>query len=232
KLFGYLFPTLFPYGTGYFEDPIRECLPGTRHIGLAAHAKFLLSNIARFQTHLSLMFVIHNILLIRRSSYNSRLTVRRSWWPRAMAAMREVDSNTLKLLGEKMKAKRAMNDYSRYEPTNDKERAAMELMAYVDYVDDHIPGSTGEIKKMREEIRAISRANGTPTLFFTLNPADIKNPLATFQAGHGIDIEAPFERPDSTYSEFDRAHSVARNPVAAASFYNRMFDLFLGTVLG
>ncbi|KIY65050.1 hypothetical protein CYLTODRAFT_335198, partial [Cylindrobasidium torrendii FP15055 ss-10] len=103
---------------------------------------------------------------------------------------------------------------------NEQERLALQLVSYVDYVDDHIPGSTGEIKGMREEIRAISRAKGTPTLFFTANPADIKNPLAVFEAGEGIDIDAPFEHLDSTFSEFDRSLLVSRNPVAAASFYN------------
>ncbi|KIY60711.1 hypothetical protein CYLTODRAFT_314878, partial [Cylindrobasidium torrendii FP15055 ss-10] len=173
------------------------------------------------------LFVVHNLLLIRRSSYNSRLMVRRDWWPQAMEALDQVDSETLTAVGNKIKAKRSRNDYSPYDPANPKEALALKLVGYVDYADEHIPGSTGEIKMMREEIRALSRAEGTPTVFFTLNPADNKNPIAAYEAGHGIDIDAPFQRPDSTFTEFHRSLSVGQNPLAAASFYNRMFNIFL-----
>ncbi|KIY62963.1 hypothetical protein CYLTODRAFT_319090, partial [Cylindrobasidium torrendii FP15055 ss-10] len=186
----------------------------------------------RFQRHISMPFVVHNMLLIRRSSYKAKLTVTRAWWQRAVAALRAVDAKSIRAVGEKMSNKRTKNDFSRFEPENETEAKIMELLRCINFVDDHIPGSTGEVKQMREEIRAISRSHGTPSLFFTLNPADIKNPLAAFEAGHDINIDAPFSKPDSRYTEFRRSQSVAHNPVAAALFYNRMFAIFLKTLLG
>lgn len=181
-MFAMLFPTLFPYGVGHFEDSTRTMQPDMRKLDLADHTKFMLSHHPRFQTHTSLPFVVHNMLLIRRSSYKARLTVTRAWWSRAVAALRDVDAASIRLVAEKMTIKRAKNDFTRFEPENEKEERIMELMAYVNFVDDHIPGSTGEVKQMREEIRAVSRSHGTPSLFFTLNPADIKNPLAAFES--------------------------------------------------
>ncbi|KIY63267.1 hypothetical protein CYLTODRAFT_319356, partial [Cylindrobasidium torrendii FP15055 ss-10] len=186
----------------------------------------------RFQTHLSMPFIVHNMLLIRRSSYKSKITVTRAWWTRAVAALREVDAKSIRKVADNVAQQRARNDFSRYEAKDEKEERIMDLMACVNFADEHIPGSTGEVKHMREEIRAISRSHGTPSLFFTLNPADIKNPLAAFDAGHDIDLNAPFSHPDARYSQFRRAQSVSDNPVAAAVFYNRMFAIFLKTLLG
>jgi hypothetical protein len=85
---------------------------------------------------------------------------------------------------------------------------------------------------MREELRALARDSGTPSVFFTLNPADTYNPLSSYLAGRDIDLEALFSRPDSRFTTLDRARSLAANPVAGAEFFQLMVDQFTDVFLG
>ncbi|KAJ7584426.1 hypothetical protein C8J56DRAFT_709528, partial [Mycena floridula] len=186
----------------------------------------------RFQTHLSFPFVMHNILMLRASSYQSRLAVRQAWWPKAMLAMQKIDETTLRTVELALVAKRARKDYSRYEASTDPEKAVFEMLRYVDCVSGHIEGSNAEIMGMQEEIRALSRDSGTPSIFFTLNPADTYNPLCSFMAGKDIDVDALFDRPDSQFTSFDRARALADNPIAGAQFSKLMMDQFTDIFLG
>lgn len=237
KVYGYLWPTLFPYGVGMFEDPARKekAKDGIsfKTIHLRTHVKHCLQlDDRRFQTHLSFPFVMHNILMVRESSYKSQLAVRRRWWPKAMKAMSKFDSVALKAVEDALLAKKARKDYTRYVGTSPEQQAVLEVLRYVDLVGDHIEGSNGEVAKMREEIRAITRANGTPSIFFTLNPADTYNPLVSLKAGKNIDVDALFSSPDSSFTSFDRARALAENPVAGAEFFKLMIDQFTQVFLG
>ncbi|THU91861.1 hypothetical protein K435DRAFT_596146, partial [Dendrothele bispora CBS 962.96] len=95
-----------------------------------------------------------------------------------------------------------------------------------------IEGSMGNVSLMREEIRALSRSAGTPSIFFTLNPADGHNPLTSFLAGKDINVDALFDNPDSNYSSNDRLRTLAANPVAGAQFFHIMLDEFIDKFLG
>ncbi|KIK63406.1 hypothetical protein GYMLUDRAFT_110710, partial [Collybiopsis luxurians FD-317 M1] len=90
-----------------------------------------------------------------------------------------------------------------------------------------IEGSTGDVAGMREEIRAISRSHGTPSIFFTLNPADGHNPIMSFLAGKNIDVDALFSKPDANYTPFDRMYTLASNPVAGAEFFHLVINQFV-----
>lgn len=235
-VFGNLWPTLFPYGVGSFEDPIRvkkDDSDGSKSVNLRRHVKhLLLLSDRRFQTHLSFPFVMHNILLIRASSYKARLAVRRRWWPAAMRALNSFNLSDVKAVEEVLKIKRSKKDFTKYSPTSSAHKAVMELIRYVDLIGEHIEGSNANVAMMREEIRAITRANGTPSLFLTLNPADTYNPLVTALAGNDIDLSATFDQPDSTYSSFDRAKILVDNPAAGAEFFNLMVHQFTNVFLG
>ncbi|KAF9005786.1 hypothetical protein BDZ89DRAFT_886503, partial [Hymenopellis radicata] len=228
-LYGMLWPTLFPYGVGMFDDPLRTS-EGFRSIHLKTHVKHYLRNAdRRFQLHLSFIFVMQSIQMLRTSSFQSRLAVRRSWWPRAVAAMDKLDEHVLDELIKKMVERRARQDFSPYIPEDEHEQVMFKLLKYVDYCSEYLDGSTAQVLAMREEIRALSRTCGTPSIFFTLNPADAHNPLSSFVAGKDIDLDAPFSNPDSHYSSFTRARSLAANPVAGAQFFQLMVDQFLHT---
>ncbi|KAJ6611401.1 hypothetical protein B0H10DRAFT_1809602, partial [Mycena sp. CBHHK59/15] len=217
-----------------FDDPVRLRKDlGLKSVPLKLHVKHYLQLAdRRFQTHISFPFAMHNIQMIRKSSFQSRLAVRRAWWPNAMSAMANIDDDTLVSLTAAMAAKKIRKDYSRYVPASPAESSVFELLQYVDYVSDHIEGSTSKILAMREEIHAISRSTGTVSIFFTLNPADTYNPLSAFTAGSDIDLDTAFGKPDSRFTSFERARQLASNPIAGAEFFKLMVDQFTDTFLG
>ncbi|KAJ6622927.1 hypothetical protein B0H10DRAFT_1736826, partial [Mycena sp. CBHHK59/15] len=143
NVYGMLWPTLFPYGVGMFDDPVRlRSELGLKPIMLKSHVKHYLQLAdRRFQVHISFPFAMHNIMMICKSSFQSQLAVRRAWWPKAMSAITKIDDNTLTSLTTAMAAKKACKDYSRYIPVSPAESAVFELLRYVDYVSDHIEGS-------------------------------------------------------------------------------------------
>ncbi|THU88626.1 hypothetical protein K435DRAFT_610656, partial [Dendrothele bispora CBS 962.96] len=186
----------------------------------------------RFQTHLSFVFVVHNIMLVRRAASQTRLAVQRSWWPEASRAMDAVSDDSLVNFRNHLVDRKNRKDNSPVKPRNSGEEAIMKLLRHVQYVDDPLEGSMGNVAMMREEIRAISRSAGTPSLFFTLNPADGHNPITSFLAGKDIDIDALFNNPDARYTSTDRLRTLADNPVAGAKFFHLMADEFIGKFLG
>ncbi|KAJ6611398.1 hypothetical protein B0H10DRAFT_1633014, partial [Mycena sp. CBHHK59/15] len=95
-----------------------------------------------------------------------------------------------------------------------------------------IKGSLSEVLKMREKIQAITQSTGTVNLFFTLNPADTYNPLSAFTAGNNVDIDSIFGSPDSTFTSFQHARSLAANLIAGAEFFKLMVDQFTDVFLG
>ncbi|KAJ7256297.1 hypothetical protein C8J57DRAFT_1062574, partial [Mycena rebaudengoi] len=121
EVYGILWPTLFPYGVGIFEDPIRlQKVDGHsfKPIALKKHvSRYLKLADRRFQIHMTFIFAMHNIQMLRASSYMSRLAVRRAWWPRAMEAMSKIDDDTLKKVETAMAIKKARKDYSRWAPS-------------------------------------------------------------------------------------------------------------------
>ncbi|KAJ6623611.1 hypothetical protein B0H10DRAFT_1786083 [Mycena sp. CBHHK59/15] len=139
-VYGMLWPTLFPYGVGMFDDPVRLRKDlGLKPIMLKSHVQhYLQLDDRRFQTHISFPFAMHNIMMIRKSSFQSLLAVRRAWWPNAMSAMAKIDDESLASLTTAMAAKKARKDYSRYVPESAAESAIFDLLRYVDYVSDHI----------------------------------------------------------------------------------------------
>ncbi|THU82222.1 hypothetical protein K435DRAFT_629019, partial [Dendrothele bispora CBS 962.96] len=223
---------LFPYGTGIFEDPLRSTV-GFKPVPLYLHVRHCLQLAdKRFTQHLSFIFVMHNIMLLRRSSYQSRLAVQRSWWNEAAGAMEKIDVRSLECFRDHLLERKRDKVFTPLKGRNEQEEAIVKLLRHVQHIDEHFEGSMGNVSVMREEIRALSQSSGTPSLFFTLNPADGHNPITSFLAGKDINIEAPFSNPDSRFTWFDRMQTLASNPVAGAQFFHLMVDEFIGKFLG
>jgi hypothetical protein len=93
----------------------------------------------------------------------------------------------------------------------------------------------------RNEIEAINRTYGMPTFFMTVNPADLKSPIAKILSGveacaateavltgNGIFTSSDDER---MFNEFHRHHSSA-NPVACAEYFHRIMNIITRSLLG
>ncbi|KAL9933038.1 hypothetical protein V8E36_008293 [Tilletia maclaganii] len=181
-----LWPVLFPFGIGTFEDPIRtETSFGLRPLPLKTHIKKLLSlHDRRFCTHPSFIFVMMNILQRRASSFSATLATRRAWFDDVAKDVQALSTETVQALREKVEKT------STYQPVSDQETACFRVLRKLQYLSQPVSGSSGEIAAYREEIRATCRVKGVPHLYITLNPADTHHPVAQFFAGRDVVLPA------------------------------------------
>jgi hypothetical protein len=148
SVYGWLWPTLFLYGVGMFEDPIhKEKGLGYSHIDLKPHVNHLLNlSDTHFQKHITFIYIMMNILQRKTSAYQSQLAFRRSWFPNVSAALQCIDYDTL----DNYQSHLDKNPSAL--PENDSEISATELLKYVNYILDNISGSTAEINAMHQEL--------------------------------------------------------------------------------
>ena len=179
ELFPMIYPTLFPYGIGGFEDRRR-----TVAISLKRHVKHLFSlKDKRFQEHYSFLFTVFNILQRRLVLLHTSLKVRRSNFESAARNFAGVSQETIHIVTERV---------SRGDSTtanNIDERKVLNLMKQVNTVTANVPGTPASRVTMRNEIQALMMEKGPPSFFITINPADIYNPLVKFLGGAEIDID-------------------------------------------
>lgn len=108
NVYGYLWPTLFPYGVGMMEND-NVCSNsdsiGFRKIDSKKHVSHLLLNGSDrcFQTHLSFIFVMGNLFQGCQTSFNAKLAVKKSWFPRVDALLERITDTTIENYTEKLK---------------------------------------------------------------------------------------------------------------------------------
>lgn len=72
--------------------------------------------------------------------------------------------------------------------------------------------------KIRGQIRGMNMMKGPPSLWITINPSDVGDPIAQVLAGEQIDLDS-FERTAGPNSE-QRNSNIACDPFAAAKFFH------------
>ena len=219
SMFPMLYPTLFPYGIGGFEDRRRVVA-----IGLENHVKHMLALAdKRFQEHYSFVFVAFNVLQRRKLLLHTSLRVNRNnfnSWAQRFACVSTEAINSLTARASTGAQPTAMN--------ND-ERLALELMKEVKTISSNVPGSPDSRLTMRNEIRANILSLGVPSFFITVNPADVYNPIVKFLAGCDIDIDNLL--PDQVPTYWEQAGTIARNPCIAAEFFDTYINAFISALL-
>ncbi|KIJ19338.1 hypothetical protein PAXINDRAFT_69603, partial [Paxillus involutus ATCC 200175] len=98
-------------------------------------------------------------------------------------------------------------------PRTELQRRALSTLNCLQIISKHVHGSSGYKQCRQNEIRELIRKFGTPMLFITINPSDVCNPLV------GL-IESIKIAEWRSMCAFDRAVFVARNPAAAAVFFD------------
>jgi len=219
-LFPMLYPTLFPYGCGGFEDRNR-----VKRISLKEHVKYLFSlSDKRFQTHHSFLFTAFNILQRRALLLGSSLKVKKASFTRFAKSFCSVSSEAVGQVLERIEKGEGITAHT------DEERKALRLMKEVNLVTGKVPGSSASRVAMRNEIRALTMTHGMPSFYVTINPADTHNPIVKFLAGADIDIDKMLESDVPNYWEQSRL--ILSNPAVGAKFFNTYLKAFIQTVLG
>lgn len=219
-LFPMIYPCLFPYGIGGFENARR-----TSRLSLKYQVKHMF-NLAdrRFQEHYSFLFTTFNILQRRTALLHTSLKVRRKNFDSIAADFATVSPTAIQIVSERV----ARGDTTTV--NNEEEKRVLALMRQVKLVTSHIPGSSASRVAMRNEIRGLMLTHGLPSFYVTINPADVYNPLVKFLAGSNIDVDKMLA--DEVPNYHTQSILVAKNPAVAAKFFNMYMKAFISAVLG
>ncbi|PSS37384.1 hypothetical protein PHLCEN_2v774, partial [Hermanssonia centrifuga] len=218
SLYPGMFPWLFPYGLGGFEnDSIATRLDRARHV-----RNLLLYADRRFQTDEYFPFIVYNQEQIRASTRGGYLLTGKRNFASVVDKILGVDREALQNLIDRGKDGRYLT------PETEAERRCFELISLIDHVAQHVSGSTTMRKYQRNEIKSLIIAKGAPVWFITFAPADFKHPLCLYYCGERIDLNI-FEGALPDYQH--RMRLIANNPVACARFFHRVVTSFLRHIL-
>ena len=108
-------------------------------------------------------------------------------------------------------------------------------MKHIRVISGHVMGSAHSRSALRTKIHALCFNLGLPSLFVTINPADIHSPVALYFSGVDLDLDNVILKKMGT--SYERAQLIATHPVATAKFFNCLVKsilkcLVLGGVLG
>ena len=208
------FPVLFPYGLGGIEASRKVKL------SLKDHARWALQYHDRcFANHHTFAFVLFAMFQKREAMRSARLQMKRKdfkWDTLAVASVTLAD------------LKKAEQQEGRKEPiTNSRVRT---LRRHVVAANGRVTGSDNARAQYRGMIWGTCLFLGGPTVWITINPADVHDPIAQVFAGQAIDLDK-FNNllgPDGS----TRAEVITSNPYAAAEYFHFIIHAILEELFG
>ena len=203
-----MYPTLFPAGTGGFEIPNRVCA-----ISFNKQAGYYLDLADRsFCYHHSFLFVVLNIIQRCTAHLQTHFTVRWSKFESVASKLIAVKLNVLQSVADHLE------NEGKYTDMTDEQKAALDLLKYVNMIAARIPGLQAVKVFMRNEIRSYCGFFGLPHLYITLNPNAAHSPI--FQLMFGDEMVDLLKQFPVLVSAREQALRLAKDPVAGADFFN------------
>ncbi|KAI0075283.1 hypothetical protein K474DRAFT_1600104, partial [Panus rudis PR-1116 ss-1] len=214
-----VFPHLDPWGIGGFAHPGR-----TITISFEEQVRHLLQiwN-SPFASDHAFAFIAYNIIQKKRVSESMRFQVPAMQCETIIKELLSIDPARLQELTNHFKHDR------HYTPTDDRDKQILRTLHNINLVGYDIPGTVAHKISMRNQIRGLIINKGTPTLFITLNPADIHHPLVRRFAVADEDTLSDLQC--EPLCEWDRRTLTAKNPGACARFFHFMISSFLSIVI-
>mgnify|MGYP002394089447 FL=1 len=216
ELFLGLFPTLFPYGYGAPYDSSRPIA-----VPLNQHIRYLLAyEDRRFEKHQSFMFVMFNVMQRRQACWNASLMASRPYF-------RDTATDLQTLITEEIEAALISETKSTFF-TIPNPRVNM-LLKQIKTVGGNVMGSAYSRTALRTQIHALTFNQGLPSIFMTINPADIHSRVILYFAGINLDLDNIL--PEIIPSTYERAQIIAQHPVACARFFNQLISSILHSMI-
>jgi hypothetical protein len=91
-------------------------------------------------------------------------------------------------------------------------------------VSSRVKGSNQSRIKLRSQIWATSIMLNLPSLWITINPSDLHDPIAQLFAGEEIDLDRFLEMKAKGPDADQRAKNIASDPYAAAKFFHFLIN--------
>jgi hypothetical protein len=203
-----LYPTLFPYGTGAFEDAFRPV-----KISFKKQIQYLLSyNDRRFEEHHSFIFIVFNMLQRREACLHARLMTSKPFFSKTADQIVSLNADDIKQMLNGLE-KNKTSAPSRNPQVN-------ALLSQVKVVGGKVMGSAHSRSALHNQIHGLIFNQGLPSIFLTINPADINSRVALYFAGVNLDLDAII--PSNLPSTYERAEIIASHPATTAKFFNQL----------
>ena len=178
-LFPMLYPTLYPYGIGGFEDQNRRV-----RVSMHRHVKHLFClDDQHFQRHHSFLFTVFNVLQRWEMLLRVGLKAKKRNFESVASCFARLDESAIHSVS---KCIANSNEVSAY---NDEKKEVLELMKQVNAVSSDIQGSAASKIKQRSQLKALMIDQGLPSFYLTINLSDVHNPLVRFLAGSDINVD-------------------------------------------
>ena len=208
------FPCLFPYGEGGVEGSQLETVDFTEHIRWA-----LRYHDRRFRTHETFPFVAFGIQQRRSSLASARVQMQRHTFDRDAHVLSSLTIAKLQQAQEEEAAGKILSD------------PAVKLMRQHIYATaGRVIGSNHAREHLRSQIWSTSVMLNPPSLWITINPCDLHDPIAQVFAGEEIDLDS-FNALLGPSKE-TRARNIAMDPYAATKFFHFIIQTTLETLFG
>ncbi|KAJ6125807.1 hypothetical protein N7471_010300 [Penicillium samsonianum] len=195
------FPTLFPLGIGGHLDE------RSLDVSLSSFAEWALKHHSRrFARHKTFMYLIYDVLQIRKSSLANKLVLQRRHWSSTTGDISSLTEDRLR---------DALRDLENHHEIKDP--AISRLLHVMKAIAMWVPGSFAQKLRMRSEIRGLIVRFGMPAFWITINPSDLRSPLVIILAG----VEYSDDILSASNSAI-RDATATSNPVAVASFFHNV----------
>jgi hypothetical protein len=212
NLFERAYPCLYPYGVGGIEGEQLSPLDFQEHIRWA-----LEYHDARFRTHHIFPFHAFSIVQRRQALFSARIQIRRKDFERYARAVQTIDADKLRQATKEEEQGRPISD-----------PAIRLLRKHVHTGTGRVQGSNQSRYQLRSQIWSTSIRKGPPTLWITVNPSDLHDPIAQILAGEQIDLDAFLATAGP--NKDDRAKTIANDPYAASKFFHFIIQTMFETL--
>lgn len=196
------FPCLFPCGVGGLEGL------QSAQLSLAEHTQWTLQyHDRRFRTHETYAFVVFGILQRRQALGAARIQMKRRTFDQEVAILSSITAASLRRASELEATNQPITDPS-----------ILLLKRLVHGAAGRVQGTDSGRFKIRGQIWSTCLAFGAPSMWITINPSDIHDPIAQVFAGADIDLDRFLSAagPDADA----HAKAIADDPYAAARFFH------------
>ncbi|KZO99018.1 hypothetical protein CALVIDRAFT_477845 [Calocera viscosa TUFC12733] len=203
------FVTLFPYGEGGPEEerPI--------DISLQEHGRWTLRYYDRcFRLSDTWIFVVFGIIQKRDALTSASIQMRRKDFKQAQRILSRLTIEDLQHAAEEEEQTGVCTDH-----------AVRALQKHLRIMSGRVMGSDSGRIALQNCIWGTSAYLAPPNIWFTISPNDLHDPIAQVFVGEDIDMDRFME--DIGPSKTRRANSIARDPYAAAKFFQYIVSAML-----
>jgi len=229
------FPVLFPlYDCGELE-PQRKA-HGNAALQGSRWSKCLLKRWrgSRWRLDLEFMAVCFNVFLRRSQMTSLAITYRKPWFTSWTDKINSVKASDVRALAQIAEEHQSIKSIMR---SDDVAESVKFLLHKMQLVQRYVPYTDAFRQSMRNRFTAMRIWGGSSTIFWTINPADVKHEMTlTFSCGdvaesykYNLDWHDAEKNDflDNTLPDLAFHEIVATDPVAAVSFYDKFLELML-----